>query len=117
MGIAERAVANWMAMRYFPTIDCARRIANAFDCSLDYLFGLSESKTNINRDSSLDFVLKFQTLCRKKGVTQYRVAKECGFGESMISKWKHGKYPKTETLIKLANYFGCTLDFLVGRVS
>ena len=39
---------------------------------------------------------------------------ESGFGENAIYKWKN-QSPTTENLTKVADYFGVTLDYLVGR--
>lgn len=42
------------------------------------------------------------------------VAIDLGFGENAIYKWKN-QSPTTENLTKVADYFGVTLDYLVGR--
>ncbi len=42
--------------------------------------------------------------------------KACGLANGSIGKWKSGAYkPSLDYLVKLANYFDCTLDYLVGR--
>lgn len=112
-GVAERAVSKWICGTYFPSIDCVKKVAVELDCSTDYLFGMSERKMSCPSLSGKAFIDKFNKACADKKVTAYKVAKECGFGESMISKWKKGKSPKTETLIKLANYFGFSLDYFI----
>ena len=49
-----------------------------------------------------------------KGVTDYEVAKNTGVSTSTLTCWKQGLYvPKIEKLLKLADYFGVTLDDLV----
>lgn len=43
----------------------------------------------------------------KKGVTDYRVAKDTGIGQTVLSAWKYGdRNPKVDKLQKLAAYFG-----------
>lgn len=53
----------------------------------------------------------------KRGVSAYRVAKETGISESLFSKWK--KNPTSEiasqTLVLIADYFDCSVDYLLGR--
>jgi transcriptional regulator with XRE-family HTH domain len=57
----------------------------------------------------------FEKLCAEKGVTPYRVCKETGLTTSTISNWKAGRYiPKTDKLQKIANYFGVSIEFLMG---
>lgn len=113
IGVAERAVAGWLSLRSFPSVDCVVRVAKELNCSVDYLFGLTDVREKRADYEQVSFVDKFLSLLQDNEITQYRVAHDCGFGESMISKWKRGKKPKTETIIKLAEYFGCPLDFFI----
>ena len=52
-----------------------------------------------------------------RGVTQYRVAKETGISESLFGKWKAHPTSKISScnLVLLAEYFGCSVDYLLGR--
>lgn len=55
---------------------------------------------------------KFERLCKERGVTAYRVAKETGITTAAISNWKNGKYNfKADKLKKIADYFGVELDY------
>lgn len=58
----------------------------------------------------------FEKLCKERGVTPYRVAKETGVTTATLSSWKTGKYtPKSEKLQKLADYFGVNVDVFSDR--
>ncbi|MDU6347781.1 MAG: helix-turn-helix domain-containing protein [Clostridium sp.] len=51
-----------------------------------------------------------------KGVTPYRLSKETGVTQATLSRWKNGiTQPSIETLQTLANYFGVTVDYLIGK--
>ena len=53
-------------------------------------------------------------LCQRKGLTPGGVAREAGISRSTIQDWKTGRcVPKAETLLRIADYFGVTLDYLV----
>ncbi|MCI9191594.1 MAG: helix-turn-helix transcriptional regulator [Lachnospiraceae bacterium] len=57
----------------------------------------------------------FEKLCAEKGVTPYRVCKETGLTTSTISNWKAGRYtPKTDKMQKIADFFGVSIEFLMG---
>ena len=57
---------------------------------------------------------KFERLLVERGVTAYRVAKETGISPATLSDWKTGKSkPKQDKLIKIADYFGVTVDYLM----
>lgn len=60
---------------------------------------------------------KIQELCNQTvGCSITSLEKELGFGKSTISKWKDS-VPNTDKLLKVADYFGVSLDFLMGRES
>ena len=51
-----------------------------------------------------------------KGVTQQQVAMETGISQKAISFWERNeRTPNIKDCIKLADYYGITLDELVGR--
>lgn len=56
----------------------------------------------------------FEQLLQKYTVTPYKVAKETGVTQTALSNWKLGKStPTTQTLQKIADYFGVTIDYLM----
>lgn len=56
----------------------------------------------------------FEQLLQKFGVTPYKVSKETGITQASLSTWKNGKtVPSSETLQKIADYFGVTVDYLM----
>ena len=58
----------------------------------------------------------FMQLMEEKGETAYRVAKDTGITQATLSRWKTGKVsPSIETLQVLAEYFGVTIDYLMGN--
>lgn len=115
IGIVERAIAKWMTLEYFPNIDCVIKVADYFNCSVDYLFGLTDKPSICISKMPVTFIARFKMLISDHKLTAYRIAKDCNIGESAISKWQKGVYPKTKTLIILAKYFSCSVDYLIGR--
>ncbi len=58
----------------------------------------------------------YDNLLKKKNVSNYKVSKETGITQTTLSAWKNGKItPKTDTLQKIADYFGVSLDYLTGH--
>lgn len=57
----------------------------------------------------------FFNLCRVKNKSPNAVAKELGISSGAVTSWKNGKVPHHSTLVKLADYFGVSVDFLLGR--
>lgn len=52
----------------------------------------------------------------EKGMTQMDLAIELNLGNTSIQQYEAGLHePSFENLIKIADYFGVTVDFLIGR--
>lgn len=54
--------------------------------------------------------------CEKIGKKPTPMAMEMGFSNATATKWKNGALPDGSTLIKLAEKFSVSIDYLVGRV-
>jgi transcriptional regulator with XRE-family HTH domain len=51
-----------------------------------------------------------------KNITAYKLAKDIGISNGIISAWKNSaSLPSGENLLKIANYLGCSIDELLGR--
>jgi len=63
-----------------------------------------------------EFQERMKELREAKNLTYYAVAKATGFDPKSITRWENGiQIPNIETLVTLANFFGVTTDFLLGR--
>lgn len=57
-----------------------------------------------------------QILMKEHGVSSYKLTKDTGISNGLISNWKQGvKIPSAENLIKIADYFDVSVDYLLGR--
>ena len=54
-------------------------------------------------------------LCDKMGKKPNSVCRELGLSTAISTKWKNGAVPNAEILLKLADYFSVTVDYLLGR--
>ena len=56
-------------------------------------------------------------LMEETGITAYRLAKETGISESLFGKWKAKPTSRIAScnIEAIANYFGCSVDYLLGR--
>lgn len=59
---------------------------------------------------------RLRQLRTKKGYTQVRVQMETGIEQALLSKYEHGeRIPPTETLVKLADFYHVSVDYLLCR--
>ena len=53
---------------------------------------------------------------KELGYTQEKVAEKLNIAKNTLSQWENGKRkPDYEILIKLADFFNCSIDYLIGR--
>lgn len=58
----------------------------------------------------------YKYLRKREKLTQEELAKKLHLNQTTLSKWEKDKsIPDIETLIKLANFYNCSIDYLVGR--
>lgn len=62
------------------------------------------------------FYETFCRLCQIHSLTPSGAAAKIGFNRASVTMWKNtGKAPKQELLIKIAEFFGVTTDYLLGH--
>ena len=61
------------------------------------------------------FFDKYSELCKRVGKTPTGVALELNVSRATVNYWKNGNVPKQEILIKIADYFNVSVDYLLGN--
>lgn len=55
-------------------------------------------------------------LRKEKGLSQIAVQMQTGIEQVLISKYENGeRVPPTETLMQLADFYGVSMDYIMGR--
>lgn len=57
----------------------------------------------------------FEQLCVSRGVAPSKVCQELGLSNATYSCWTEESVPRKTTLLKIADYFGVTVDYLLGK--
>ena len=95
-----------------PEISIAKRIANYFNCSLDYLFGLTEQVTN-NDKNDLSFADTIKKLIKENKKSVEKTMKELYIRDRTYYRSQSGESkPLTSVIITLAKYFNVSVDYL-----
>lgn len=67
-------------------------------------------------EQNIAFPQRLQALREKKRLSRRALAELCGLSKNMISLYERGeKAPSVDALISLADYFGVSTDYLLGR--
>lgn len=55
-------------------------------------------------------------LRKEKGLSQIAMQMQTGIEQALISKYENGeRVPPTETLMQLADFYGVSMDYIMGR--
>lgn len=60
------------------------------------------------------FKKNFEILCAKRNVAPTSVCREIGLSNAAYSCWDENSIPRKTTLMKIANYFGVTVEDLLA---
>ena len=64
----------------------------------------------------MNFADNLQLLCQQKSISYNSLADKLGIAKSAISRWANNKgTPNYQSLIAIADFFGVTTDYLLGR--
>lgn len=64
----------------------------------------------------MDFAARLRSLREKKGITQAELGRLFNLSKQAISSYERREsQPDVETLRRLADYFQCSVDYLLGR--
>ena len=65
-----------------------------------------------------DFGENFKKLRKSRNLTQKEMGARIGLSKAVVSKYENGMgYPTYDVLIRIAQYFGVTTDYLLGVAS
>lgn len=57
----------------------------------------------------------FIRLCNEKGVTPSKACRDVNIAPATFSCWDENSVPRQATLLRIADYFGVTVDYLLGK--
>ena len=116
VGCLDRCVARWLSGVNTPSIEYAIKVADFLNCSLDYLFGLTDDPKYKKAEISVPFSERLTFLMKKTKTNKLKLSKICEVSSSTVSKWVlHRQLPKPDIACLLANHFNCSVDFLFVR--
>lgn len=61
------------------------------------------------------FYQRLHEICKEKGTSVTKMTKELGLSSGNLTNWKNGRLPKTEIAMKIADYLGVSLHYLMGE--
>lgn len=118
LNVKENNYSKWERNITDIPLEKGNELANIYNCSLDYLFGLSVNRGNIER-INIDYELltiRLLELRKQKRLTQKEIAEEIGFQQRAYAYYESGdRKPTCFKLLYIAIYYSVSLDYLSGR--
>lgn len=121
----KSAVSMWENGKREPDRETFLALADFFGVTVDYLMGRDGLPENSSTGTTSDveclpfpqFPSKLKDLRKGCKLTQEAIAETLGVSQASITSWENGKrMPDIEMLVKLADYFNVSTDYLLGRV-
>lgn len=114
--LSQSTLSNALTYGIIPSTKTLIKIADFFNISIEYLLGKTDNEEFYKTSINTSFKSRFESLCIEKGVTHYKVAIDCLFDKSSISKWFSKNFiPELEILELLCDYFKVSIDYILGR--
>ena len=117
IGIGQSQLSKFLRGS-LPEPKTAIQLANYFKCSLDYLFGFSTEFKELSSPLILDktgFYPKYYDLLQKHNISHFKLSQKIDICETSLRLWKRGVLPQTLAIIEIADYFDCSIDFLLCK--
>ncbi len=115
-GIHNSNISNWLTKKFMPLTRQLITISSCLNCSIDFLVGRAEFPDIKSTELVIPFNERLKFLSSEKGKTLHAVAVDLKMDDAILYNWGNGKYiPNVEGLIMLADYFRCSIDYLLGR--
>lgn len=116
-GISRPTITRYLGGSILPSYKTLVILCDFFDCSADFLLGTGEYSGNGIFTKSGSFPERLKEALALSGVTSYRMGKDLRLSGQTLYAWLSGKsLPGAESLLKIAAYLSCSVDYLLGRV-
>ena len=116
-GIERSNISEFLSEKHTPSFDNFVSLLYFFNCSADYLLGLADIHTEEILHPVLPFSERLRAMLKERNLTQAKLIEDLEISSAVPFKWLSGKNsPSIESLIRLAKYFDCSVDYLIGRV-
>lgn len=115
LGVSDETVRLWKNGQRYISLSQLIKLADYLNCSIDYLAGRSNNVLDFTPKNCLPFYPRLREVMVEKKITRYELVKNTRIYDSYFSNWKNGSDIHILTLVLLADYLDCSIDYLIGR--
>lgn len=118
-GISKAQLGKYFAGSYEPSITNLVKICDYFNCSLDYILGLTIDEKLYFKSQPQNaelFIKRYYELLKINNTSHAEVCRKANCNRNNLVYWKHNKtFPTLEILRKFAEILNVSIDYLIGR--
>ena len=116
LGAEPSTITRYLKGERVPSVENLVAIANYFNCSTDFLLGKTDENSVHAFKICPPFGEQIEYLKNYFKCSSYKIYHDTGISKSRYYDWKNGKRtPSVDNIIKLAELFDCSTDFILGR--
>lgn len=124
LGCNQTAVGKYEREELEPNLDTLKKLSSIFECSVDYLISKEYNFCvihNSSKDSSAEvksaiFIERLKDLMIENNLNFNTLAKQTLIPVTTLSNYlNRGSLPSVTQLSILADFFKCSIDYLIGR--
>lgn len=114
--LSAAVISRILSCERMPSYKTFITIIDFFGCTADYLIGKTESWDETAFKQCPPFNKQLEFLLEKFEISKYKLEKDTGLKEETVNRWHKGIYdPSLEHIVKLANHFERSVDYILGR--
>lgn len=99
-----------------PSVKVLIKLADCFNVSLPYLLGETKIRAFYKSEDPISFHERLAVLAEEKGTSYSKIASVMPFSKNFFYEWQRANtLPSLDYLRALADYFGVSMDYLLGR--
>ena len=116
LSINRTTLNRYLAGTRVPSLPVMIKLADIFNCSMDYLLGFSDNYGNKSYKSCPPFKEQLHIFLEHFNTNKYQFQKKTHINESIIYDWQRGKHiPSIDNIVVIADTYNCSIDFVIGR--
>ena len=116
VGVKKNTIYYLLNGKRQPSVELLVGLADYFQCTTDFLLGREAENFAASFLPVPPFSERLPFLLEHFHTNKYRLCKGVPVTHSVIYYWQSGKFsPTLDYVIRLADFFGCSVDYVIGR--
>ena len=117
LGCGRATINRYLKGNKMPSVDMCVRMADYFQCTIDFLIGVAEYNQPHTFLPCPPFQQHFASKIENSKHKKSDIIKQANLTESAFYNWLRGDTtPSIESLANIAAFLGCSIDELIGRI-